>query len=102
MSEKGKVYLLEQYEKAQLSTYIVAKALGTYANCVRRALIHHKIELRDKSEAQRASLESGRHEHPTQGRPRTEDEKVAIGEGVVAAWKSSKSNYPQGTTHEQG
>jgi very-short-patch-repair endonuclease len=44
------------------------------------------VSLRDKSKAQTIAIESGRHEHPTKGKKRTESEKVAISNGMATYW----------------
>jgi very-short-patch-repair endonuclease len=44
------------------------------------------VELRDKSKAQTVAIQSGRHEHPTKGKKRTEAEKVAISNGMATYW----------------
>jgi len=84
-SERGKSYLLSEYVEKERSTYDIAAENLTYANLVRRALIHHGIEARDKSAAQKAALEAGRHTHPTEGRVRSPEERQRIGEGVSRA-----------------
>lgn len=85
-SLEGKKFLDEQYNKSNRSTYSIATELNTYANQIRRALIYHKFDLKDKSEAQAAALKSGRHKHPTEGRKRTPQEKLNISKGVAQAW----------------
>jgi hypothetical protein len=84
-SERGKSYLLCEYVEKERSTYDIAAENRTYANLVRRALLHHNIEPRDKSAAQKAALEAGRHTHPTEGRARSAEERKRIGEGVSRA-----------------
>ncbi len=54
-----------------------------------RALHKFGISLRDKSSAQKEALASGRCKHPTRGKPRSEEEKKNIGEGVANAWKQT-------------
>lgn len=65
LSPAGGEYLRTQYGEKLRSTYEVAEELGCYANLVRRALFHHGIPLRDRSEAQKVALVTGRHKHPT-------------------------------------
>lgn len=91
-SESGRTYLLEEYGRKERSTYDIAKELDVYPNRVRRALIHHKIQLRNRGEAQKAALESGRHVHPTEGRKRTEQERTSISEGMARVWKEMSDN----------
>ena len=79
-------YVVKQYENNH-STYSIAKELGTYPKKIERILKKKGIERRSRSEAQRAAIETGRTEHPTKGRKRTEEEKVKISEGVYRNWK---------------
>ena len=68
------------------SPYQIAEHFGTYTNKIRRMLIKAKEPLRDKSEAQKQAIESGRANHPTEGRQRTEKEKMAISSSAVRHW----------------
>ena len=87
-SQKHKEFLIEQYVNKKRSTYEIAQDLKTYPNKVRRALKSLGIDLRDKSQAQSVAIASGRHEHPTKGKVRTEAEKVAISDGMHSYWKN--------------
>jgi hypothetical protein len=82
----GYYYLQEFYVNRQYSTYEIAKENNTYANKVRRALIYHRIPLRNYKESQKAAQEAGRYHHPTQGRERTTEEKRRISQGQIRAW----------------
>jgi hypothetical protein len=84
-SARGREFLLDEYVRQEKSTYLIAEERDTYANLVRRALIHHGIEARDKGQAQKAALKAGRHTHPTEGRARTPEERKRIGESVSRA-----------------
>ena len=64
--------VIELYNEKNKSTYEIAKQLETYPNKIRRTLIKHGYELKDKSAAQKAALNSGRSLHPTAGKKRTE------------------------------
>lgn len=83
-SANGKAYLLEEYIKQGKSTYTIAKERCTYANLVRRALLHHGILLRSKAEAQRLVVQDGR--HPTKGGSLSRQTRDRIGESVGFAW----------------
>ena len=85
---KYKEFIIEQYVNEKKSTYEIAQELKTYPNKVRRALNTLGVPLRDKSSAQTVAIESGRHEHPTRGKKRTEAEKVAISNGMASYWDS--------------
>lgn len=79
-------YLIYAYNVLKESTYTLAKFFNTYPNKIRRRLLDLGVVLRDKSEAQKGALDSGRHTHPTRGRKRTESEKIKISEGVAKVW----------------
>tara|TARA_R100000005_G_scaffold96430_1_gene83263 strand:+ start:1832 stop:2620 length:789 start_codon:yes stop_codon:yes gene_type:complete len=83
---KYKEYIIEQYTIQNKSTYEIAQELKTYPNKIRRALNTLGVPLRDKSAAQTVAINSGRHEHPTRGKKRTEAEKVAISNGMANYW----------------
>ena len=85
-AQKHKEFLIEQYITKKRSTYEIAQSLSTYPNKIRRALKALGIDLRTKSEAQTVAISTGRHEHPTKGKKRTESEKVAISNGMSTFW----------------
>lgn len=80
-------FLKEQYELAGKSFQDIAKMSGTYANKVRRDAIKFKIKIRDKSQAQKNALKSGKADHPTKGKKRSEATKNKIGLGVLESWE---------------
>lgn len=65
----------------------IAEYFGTYANRVRRLFIKLGIPLKDKSEAQKEALLSGRSKHPTKGTKRSESTKKKISEGTYEYWQ---------------
>lgn len=69
-----------------ISTYAIAKHFGTYPNKINRMLKKEGRELRSKSQAQKVALSSGRKEHPTKGKQRTDEEKVAISKSMSSFW----------------
>lgn len=79
--------LLELYEKEKKSFKDIADLLQTYANKVRRDAIKYKINIRDKSEAQKNALDSGKIKHPTKGKQRDESTKFKIGKSVMDSWE---------------
>jgi very-short-patch-repair endonuclease len=89
---KYKEYIIEQYVEEKKSTYEIAQDLKTYPNKIRRALNTLGVNLRDKSSAQTVAIESGRHEHPTRGKKRTEAEKVAISNGMASYWENMEED----------
>jgi len=88
--------IIEMYNEESKSTYEIAKSLDTYPNKVRRTLIKNGYKLKNKSEAQENALQSGRCEHPTAGKKRTEDEKLKISEGMENHWESMTKEERQG------
>ena len=91
-SQKHKEFLIEQYVNKKRSTYEIAQDLKTYPNKVRRAWKSLGIDRRDKSQAQSVAIASGRHEHPTRGKKRTEAEKVAISNGMASYWEEMEED----------
>jgi very-short-patch-repair endonuclease len=73
---------VRQYTKNLRSIGDIATELGVPKSTLRRQLIKDGIELRTKSQAQKAALKTGRSEHPTEGKPMSEDTKVKISEAV--------------------
>lgn len=82
-------YLHNEYIVNQRSVGDIAAEHNTYANKIRRELIHYCIPLRDKSDAQSAALNSGRHKHPTKGTVRDDDVKSRIGKNVSVTWEKT-------------
>lgn len=80
-------FLKEEYENNNKSFQDIAKLGGTYANKLRRDAIKFNIKIRDKSEAQKNALKSGRADHPTKGKTRSENTKNKIGLGVLQSWE---------------
>lgn len=70
------------------STYEIADYFGTYPNKIRRILEKNGEALRNKSSAQITALDSGRSAHPTKGKERTEEEKIAISTSAVKHWEN--------------
>lgn len=75
------------YEIAKLSFRDIAEKYHTYANRVRRDAIKYGISIRDKSQAQKNALKTGKIEHPTKGKNREQSVKDKIGNGVMESWK---------------
>ena len=87
-SSEKKELLIKEYEKSKRSFQDIASSVGTYANKLRRDAIKFKINIRDKSEAQKNALKSGKTQHPTQGKERTADTKLKIGLSVLKSWET--------------
>ena len=88
--------IIEMYNDQSKSTYEIAKSLDTYPNKVRRTLIKHGYKLKNKSEAQKNALQTGRCSHPTEGKTRTEEEKLNISEGMSNHWENMSESERQG------
>lgn len=87
MTDKDKkTLIINEYEKNKKSFKDIAEERGTYANKIRRDAIRFAISIRTKSEAQKNVLSTGKAEHPTKGKERTQEEKNKIGHGVMKSW----------------
>jgi very-short-patch-repair endonuclease len=84
--QQKKDLLVKEYEKNQKSFQDIATQHDTYANKIRRDAIKYKIKIRDKSEAQKNALKTGKASHPTEGKQRSESVKNKIGLSVMNAW----------------
>lgn len=80
--------IIKLYTEKDLSTYEIAKKLGTYPNKIRRVLVSNGIELRSRSSAQRVALKSGRSKHPTLGVKKTDAQKLFLSETMEKHWQN--------------
>lgn len=81
-----------EYIKNNKSFIEISKEYNTYANKIRRDAIKFNIPIRDKSEAQKNALKTGKHKHPTKGTIRDDATKHKIGLSVMDSWENmSKS-----------
>lgn len=87
--------VISLYNDLHKSTYEIAEMLNTYPNKIRRILKKHGYNLKSKSEAQKLAIQSGRGEHPTEGKKRTLEEKVKISSGLESHWKSMSNEEKQ-------
>ena len=78
--------VISLYQKDNKSTYQIAEELNTYPNKIRRVLIKHSVEIKDRSAAQKLALKKGRSKHPTDGTKRTEETKIKISSQLVKHW----------------
>ena len=89
LSDTEKLDLITKYYINQkLSFGDVAKTLGTYPNKIRRDAKKLNVEIRNKSDAQKNALNSGKHKHPTKGTIRDNETKTKIGLQVLNSWAS--------------
>jgi hypothetical protein len=82
------------YVEEGFSTVAIAKQYNIYfedgkpnAPAVQRMLSRANIGQRSKSQAQKLALDTGTAAHPTQGKPRPLDTRLAIGAGVAEEFK---------------
>ena len=85
ISEREKI-IRKLYLQDKQSFADIADQYGTYANKIRRDAVSFNIPIRDKSSAQKNALKSGKHKHPTKGKPRSVEDKQKIGMGVLKSW----------------
>jgi very-short-patch-repair endonuclease len=87
LSDSDKKSIINQwYVKKQLSFADIAKKYNTYSNKIRRDAKRYNIAIRNKSEAQKNALNTGKHKHPTKGKSRSEETKQKIGKQVMKSW----------------
>lgn len=87
LSDKDKNNLLNKlYIQDKISFADIASTYGTYSNKIRRDAKRFNISIRDKSEAQKNALKTGKHKHPTKGKQRDESTKNKIGRAVMNSW----------------
>lgn len=84
--KKRLLFYKKHYEKLKQSWKEIAENLGTYTNKVVRDAKKLGIKSRDKSQAQKAAISSGRSEHPTEGKERSEETKIKISESQGKIW----------------
>jgi len=86
---QDKEWMNRHYHILDHSMQEIAEVLGTNRQRVRRALVKLGIATKTKSQAQKAALEAGRSEHPTEGKTRSEDVCMRIAEGVALDWANA-------------
>jgi len=83
---KKKEIIVDYYTNQKNSFADIAHKFNTYANKIRRDAIKYGINIRDKSEAQKNALDTGKTKHPTKGTKRPEEIKQKIGASVMDSW----------------
>lgn len=87
MSDFDKKKLItDLYVEKKMSFGDIAKEYGTYPNKIRRDAMKFNLPVRNRSEAQKNVLQSGKVDHPTQGKKRSSEEKDKISLGVHSSW----------------
>ena len=69
----------------------IAKEYGTYSNKILRDAKKLNITIRNKKEAQKNALSTGRHKHPTKGTQRSDSTKEKIGMSLIKNWENIDS-----------
>lgn len=89
LNDSQKKHILDTlYLGKKLSFQDIAEKYDTYANKLRRDAKKFNIKIRDKSQAQKNALNTGKHKHPTKGKERSSSTKAKIGKGVMKSWDS--------------
>jgi hypothetical protein len=88
---RNKAYYKREYVDAMRSMHDIAKEHNTYVNKIRREIMSYNYAIRDKSEAQKAALKSGRHKHPTKGTERSLEVKQKIAASVSEYRQNAKT-----------
>ena len=78
--------IINLYVNEDWSTYKLAEKFNTYPNKIRRILNKGGVALRNKSEAQKNAIKSGRSDHPTKGKKRSDETKLKISESQGQVW----------------
>lgn len=84
--DQKKKILVKLYTEQKYSFADIAKQYGTYANRIRRDAQTFNIPIRDKSQAQKNALQTGKHKHPTKGTNRSQETKNKIGNSILEFW----------------
>ncbi len=89
MSDEQKQKVInEMYIEQKQSFAEIAKQYNTYANRIRRDAARWNIKIRNKSDAQKNAISTGKHKHPTKGQTRSESVKQKIGHSVLKSWEN--------------
>ena len=86
MKDINTQYVIKKYNNG-CSCAEIAEEFNTYSKKIERILKKNGVQIRSKAEAMKLAIKKGRAEHPTEGKTRTEDTKLAISKGVEKAWK---------------
>lgn len=93
LTDQQKKELIKKYYINDKKSFAdIAKECDTYANRIRRDAQKFKIQIRDKKEAQKNALKTGKHKHPTKGKTRDIATKTKIGMSVMKSWEDMDDN----------
>lgn len=96
LSKEEKIKLIQKlYLKENKSFRDIAEEYSTYPNKVLRDAKSFGIKIRNKSDAQKNALSTGKHKHPTKGSSRSEITKNKIGSSVMKSWNELSSSEIQ-------
>jgi very-short-patch-repair endonuclease len=99
MKDIDSKYVIKKYEEG-CSCAEIAEEFNTYAKKIERILKKNNVKIRSKSNAMKMAIKRGRADHPTEGKIRDEEAKIAISKGVEKAWKEMpedvKEKFVQG------
>jgi very-short-patch-repair endonuclease len=90
------VEIVKLYQSGKYSTYQIAERYDTYPNKIRRILVKHGVEMKSRSQAQKAALANGRATHPTEGSVRTKEERLKISSTVKKYWSNMSDEEYEG------
>jgi hypothetical protein len=91
MDEK---YIIKKYNDG-FSCAEIAEELHTYSKKIERLLKKNNVKIRSRGEAMKLALKRGRADHPTEGKKRSDEAKIAISKGVEQAWKDMPEDVKQ-------
>jgi very-short-patch-repair endonuclease len=80
--------IISMYRDQSKSTYEIAEHFKTYPNKIRRILIKHGVDIKDKSAAQKNAIKNGKATIPTQGKARSKEEKLKISKSLQKRWQN--------------
>jgi hypothetical protein len=81
--QRSKEFYEREYTLLEKSVCQIAEEQGTYPNKIRRELKRLGYTLRDKGEAMAAAIRSGRLQHPTKGKNRSETTRQKIRQSLL-------------------
>jgi very-short-patch-repair endonuclease/predicted DNA-binding protein YlxM (UPF0122 family) len=87
-------YITKKYNEG-FSCAEIAEEFNTYSKKIERILKKNNVKIRSRAEAMKLALKKGRADHPTEGKKRTEETKLAISKGVEKAWKDMPDSMRQ-------
>jgi very-short-patch-repair endonuclease len=88
MSEEQKKQAIKKMYTDQRKSFAeIAEEYNTYPNKIRRDANKWNIKARNKSDAQKNAISTGKHKHPTKGQQRSESVKQKIGKSVLKSWE---------------